>query len=142
MKNKRIWLISIVAFVVLFVIAFILRQVNRDSEENDGYHTYTVEHESPLNLEGKASPQSVKTYNNNSQIGSYVSTQVDDGQSVKQGDSLINYDMNNSKRQRLVNKVDEAQGAVNEDYRKINQSPNNNDLQKQLTQDQSELSEA
>ena len=33
MKNKRIWLISIVAFVVLFVIAFILRQVNSYSEE-------------------------------------------------------------------------------------------------------------
>lgn len=136
------WLIGVLAIIVLLAIALILKQVNSDSEENDGYDTYTVEQESPLNLEGKASPQSVKTYNNNSQIGSYVSTQVDDGQSVKQGDSLINYDMNNSKRQQLANKVDEAQDAVNEDYRKINQEPNNSDLQKQLTQDQSTLSEA
>lgn len=50
-----------------------------------------MEQESTLNLEGKASTQSVKTYNNNSQIGSYVSTQV----SVKQVTRSSNYDMNN-----------------------------------------------
>lgn len=38
--------------------------------------------------------------------------------------------------------MDEAQQAVNEDYRNINQAPNNSDLQKKLTQDQSTLSEA
>ncbi|MEB6611076.1 efflux RND transporter periplasmic adaptor subunit [Staphylococcus borealis] len=142
MKKKWMWLIGIVAIVGLLAIALILRQVNSNSEDKDGYDTYKVEKESPLNLEGKASPHSVKTYNNNSQVGTYVSTQVDDGQSVKQGDPLINYDVNNNKRQQLANKVDEAQSAVDEDYRNINQNPNNNDLQKKLTQDQSALSEA
>ncbi|UXU51189.1 efflux RND transporter periplasmic adaptor subunit [Staphylococcus arlettae] len=142
MKKKWMWLIGTVAIVGLLAIALILRQVNSSSEDNGGYDTYTVEQESPLNLEGKASPHSVKTYNNNSKIGSYVSTQVDDGQSVKQGDALINYDVNSNKRQQLENKVDEAQSAVDEDYRNINQNPNNNDLQKKLTQDQSSLSEA
>lgn len=136
------WFIGIVAVIGLLVIALILKQVNSNSEDNDGYDTYTVEKESPLNLEGKASPHAVKTYNNNSQVGTFVSTQVDDGQSVKQGDVLINYDVNNNKRQQLTNKVDEAQSAVNEDYRNINQNPNNNDLQQKLTQDQSTLSEA
>lgn len=142
MKKKWMWLIGIVAIISLVAIALVLRQVNSSSEDKDGYDTYTVEKESPLNLEGKASPHSVKTYNNNSQIGTYVSTQVDDGQSVKQGDPLINYDVNNSKRQQLANKVDEAQNAVNEDYRNINQASNDNYLQKKLTQDQSALSEA
>lgn len=93
-----------------------------------------MDKESPLNLEGKASPHSIKTYNN-SQIGTYVSTQVDYSQSVKLEDPLINYDVNNSKRQQLANKVDEVQSAVDEDYRNINQALNDNDLQKKLTQD-------
>ncbi|MGW7910548.1 efflux RND transporter periplasmic adaptor subunit [Staphylococcus xylosus] len=140
MKKKWMWLIGIVAVIGLLAIALVLKQVN--SDEKDGYDTYKVEQESPLNLEGKASPHSVKTYNNNSQLGTFVSTQVDDGQSVKQGDALINYNVNNNKRQQLVDKVDEAQGAINEDYRNINQAPNNSDLQKKLTQDQNALSEA
>ncbi|PTK81854.1 RND transporter [Staphylococcus haemolyticus] len=139
--KKRIYLIFII-IVLFFLIALFVKQLNISSENKDGYDTYRVEKESPLNLEGKVSPQSVKTYNNNSQLGNFVSTQVDDGQSVKQGDPLINYDVNNSKRQQLANKVDEAQNAVNEDYRNINKAPNNNDLQKKLTQDQSALSEA
>lgn len=142
MKNKKLCFISILSIALLIIIALFLRQVNSSSDDNDGYDTYKVEKESPLNLKGKASPQLVKTYNNNSQLGTFVSTQIDDGQSVKQGDPLINYDINNSKRQQLVNKVDEAQSVVNEDYRNINQAPNNNDLQKKLTQDQSALSEA
>lgn len=142
LKKKCMWLIGIVSIVALLAIALVLKQVNSSSDDKDGYDTYKVEKESPLNLEGKASPHSVKTYNNNSQVGTYVSTQVDDGQYVKQSDPLINYDVNNNKRQQLANKVDEAQGAVNEDYRNINQAPNDNDLQKKLTQDQSALSEA
>ncbi|MDG0822617.1 efflux RND transporter periplasmic adaptor subunit [Staphylococcus equorum] len=142
MKKKWMWLIGIVAIIGLVVVALVLKQTNSSSAEKDGYDTYTVEKESPLNLEGKASPNSVKTYNNNSQLGAYISTQVDDGQSVKQGDPLINYDINNSKREQLADKVDEAQNAVNKDYKNINQSPNNNDLQKQLSQDQNALSEA
>ena len=92
-------------------------------------------------MEGKASPKSVKTYNNNSQIGTFQSPAVDDGQKVKQGDRLLSYDTNNSKRQQLANKVDQAQQQVNDDYQKINQSPNNNQLQSKLTQDQSSLNE-
>lgn len=143
MKKKWLGIVSgFVVIIALVVIALVLRQVNNSSDNKNVYDTYTVEKESPLNLEGKASPHSVKIYNNNSQVGTYISTQVDNGQSVKQGTSLINYDLNNNKRQQLVNKVDEAQNAVNEDYKNINQSPNNNDLQKKLTQDQNGLNEA
>ena len=38
--------------------------------------------------------------------------------------------------------MDQAQQQVNDDYQKINQSPNNNELQSKLTQDQSSLNEA
>lgn len=144
MKKNILWSIIGVAIILLLVIAaFIVKQTtgsgNKDSK---GYDTYTVKKETPISLEGKASPKSVKTYNNNSQIGTFQSPAVDDGQKVKQGDRLISYDTNNSKRQQLANKVDQAQQQVNDDYQKINQSPNNNQLQSKLTQDQSSLNEA
>lgn len=142
MKKRWIWIIGIIAIILLVIVAFVLRQTNSNSEEKDSYDTYKVEKEHSLNLEGKASPRLVKTYNNNNKIGTYVSTQVDDGQSVKQGDPLINYDINGNKREQLANKVDEAQTSVNEDYQKINQSLSNNDLQKKLSQDQNSLNQA
>lgn len=142
MKNKIVIIVSLVSLIIiLLIIALVLKQVNSSSDNKHGYDTYKVEKEKPLNLEGKASPHSIKIYNKNPQIGAYVSTKVDDGQSVKQGDSLINYDMNSSNRQQLANKVDEARNAVNEDYRNINQNPNNNVLQKKLTKDQNTLNE-
>nr|WP_263314712.1 efflux RND transporter periplasmic adaptor subunit [Mammaliicoccus sp. Marseille-Q6498] len=142
MKKKWIWIIGIIVVIALIGVAFGLKYMNNKAEENKGYDTYKVDKESPLNISGKASPQSVKIYNNNEQLGTYVSTLVEDGQTVKQGDQLINYDINYSKRQQLVNKVNEAQNIVNEDYREINLAPNNDDLQKKLSQDQGVLKEA
>ena len=37
-----------------------------------------------ISLEGKASPESVKTYNNNQSVGNFLSVSVQDGQTVKQ----------------------------------------------------------
>lgn len=82
MKNKLVWIIAaVVAIIALIVVATVLKQVNNseNAEDKDGYETYEVEKESPLKLEGKASPSSVKTYNYNSQIVTYISTQVSDG---------------------------------------------------------------
>ncbi|MCU5746665.1 HlyD family efflux transporter periplasmic adaptor subunit [Staphylococcus sp. SQ8-PEA] len=146
MKNKWLWIIIAVVIIILIGIAFILKQVNgggsHDDDSNKGYDTYKVKHEQPLHLEGKASPKSVKTYTNNSQIGDFSSVQVKDGQKVQQGDPLISYDTNQGKRQELADKVDDQQSVVNEDYQKVNQEPNNNDLQKKLNQDQNALSQA
>ncbi|MGJ5712513.1 efflux RND transporter periplasmic adaptor subunit [Staphylococcus auricularis] len=145
MKNKLVWIIAaVVAIIALIVVATVLKQVNNSesAEDKDGYETYEVEKESPLKLEGKASPSSVKTYNYNSQIGTYISTQVSDGDSVNQGDPLISYDVNGGKRQDLANKVDDAQSSVNDDYNNINQKPYDNQLQKKLAQDESALADA
>lgn len=144
MNKKLLWSIIGVAIILLLIIAaFIAKQsTSSDDKDSKGYDTYTVKKETPISLEGKASPKSVKTYNNNSQIGTFQSPAVDDGQKVKQGDRLLSYDTNNSKRQQLANKVDQAQQQVNDDYQKVNQSPNNNQLQSKLTQDQSSLNEA
>ena len=145
MKNKWLWIIIAIIIVVLLGIALILKQVSGNSSKDDsskGYDTYKMKHEDALHLEGKAAPNAVKTYTNNSQIGTFTNVQVKDGQEVKQGDPLINYDTNQGKRQQLADKVDDAQSAVNDDYQKINQEPNNNDLQKKLNQDQSALNEA
>ncbi|MEB7367625.1 efflux RND transporter periplasmic adaptor subunit [Staphylococcus borealis] len=144
MNKKLLWIIIGVAVILLLIIAaFIAKQsITSESKDSQGYDIYTVKKETPISLEGKASPKSVKTYNNNSQIGIFVSPAVDDGQKVKQGDRLLSYDTNNSKRQQLAYKVDQAQQQINDDYQKLKQSPNNNQLQSKLTQDQSSLNEA
>ncbi|HCX9128232.1 efflux RND transporter periplasmic adaptor subunit [Staphylococcus aureus] len=142
MEKKYIIIIFSISIVLLVFLSIKKVFINYTKDNNDKYYTYIIEKESPLNLEGKASPKVVKIYKNNSQIGVYINTRVDDGQSVKQGELLINYDVNNNKRQQLANEVDEAQNVVNEDYRNINQSPNDNNLQNKLTQDQSKLNEA
>ena len=51
---------------------FILKQVNGSgSKDSNAYDTYTVRKETPISLEGKASPESVKTYNNNQSVGNF-----------------------------------------------------------------------
>ncbi|MBO1198230.1 efflux RND transporter periplasmic adaptor subunit [Staphylococcus simiae] len=145
MKKKTIiWtIIAIVIVVLLLAIAFIIKQVNHSGDKSsNGYDTYTVKEETPISIEGKASPQSVKIYNNNSQIGTFLSAAVEDGQKVKQGTQLISYNTNASKRTDLANKVDQAQQQVNKDYEEINKSPNNQQFQTKLTQDQSALNDA
>ncbi len=52
-EEKWMWLIGIVAVIGLLAIALVLKQVNSYEKEKDGYDTYKVEQESPLNLEGK-----------------------------------------------------------------------------------------
>ncbi|MCI2921918.1 efflux RND transporter periplasmic adaptor subunit [Staphylococcus hominis] len=124
MKNKWLWIIGIVLIILLVAIALILRQVNtKDNKESKGYDTYTVKKESPINIEGKASPQSVKTYNNNSQVGDLVSTTVDDGQTVKQGTQLISYNVEPGKRQKLVDQLNQAQNQTetNKAQQQLNQ---------------------
>lgn len=135
--------ILVSALISVLLIYFAVNKLNtlNHSSKGQGYETYRVEKVKALKLQGKASPKFIKTYNNNSQIGTFISTSVTDGQKVKQGEPLINYNIFQSKRQQLVHKVDEAQENVNDDYENINIEPHNNDLQKKLTQDQVALSE-
>lgn len=138
MKKKVLWIIGIIALLLLVGVAFIIKQTTAeggDDDKKDDYDTYEVKEESPLNISGKAAPTKIKTYNNNDQLGDFVSTVVEDGQKVKQGDQLINYNINDQKRQDSQEKVDEAQKKVDQDYQNINQQPNNNDLQKTLSKD-------
>ncbi|MEB7781253.1 efflux RND transporter periplasmic adaptor subunit [Mammaliicoccus fleurettii] len=136
MKKKVLWIIGIIALLLLVGIAFIIKQTTGEvNDKKDGYDTYEVKEESPLNISGKAAPTKIKTYNNNDQLGDFVSTVVEDGQKVKQGDQLINYNINDQKRQNSQEKVDESQKKVDQDYQNINQQPNNNDLQKTLSKD-------
>jgi HlyD family secretion protein len=142
-STKGKWII-VIALISVILIYFAVKKVNtlNHTNKNQGYETYQVEKVNALKLQGKASPKLIKTYNNNSQIGAFISTRVTDGQKVKQGEPLINYNIYQNKRQQLVQKVDEAQKNVNDDYKNINKEPRNNDLQKKLTQDQVALSEA
>ena len=50
----------------------------------------------------------MKTYNNNQSVGNFLSVSVQDGQTVKQGERIINYDTNGNKRQQLLNKSESS----------------------------------
>ena len=143
MTKKKIWAISIIIFILLIISVVIFKYILRDhKQQHSGYDTYTVKAETPIQIEGKAAPQSVKTYQYNSQVGTLIAATVEDGQKVRQGERLISYDTNTSKRQSMANKVNQAQQQVNKDVTQINQTPNDQSLQTKLTEDQSALSEA
>lgn len=142
MKSKLKWIIGLSAILLLVTIALVLKLKDSEKSNKVDYATYTVKKEKPLNLEGKASPNAVKIYQNSRQIGTYLGIQVEDGQTVKQGDLLINYSVNNNQRQQIVNKVNEFQKSVNDSYRAINQNSQNPNLQKQLIQTQQSLVDA
>ncbi|MDT0729251.1 efflux RND transporter periplasmic adaptor subunit, partial [Staphylococcus epidermidis] len=69
MKKKILWIT--VGVILLIIIAIIISNIKNDSENkgSKGYETYNVKKETPISLEGKASPESVKTYNNNQSVG-------------------------------------------------------------------------
>ena len=109
LKRKTIWIISIIAaIVVLFIIALIVKKTSGDSDNKNTYEVYKTKYESPLTMQGKASPYSVKSYLNNSSVGNYLYTLVSDGQKVEKGQPLISYDTSGNSRQDLVNKVNQA----------------------------------
>lgn len=127
LKKKLIWIISIIAAIlVLFIIALIVKNATGESDDKNTYEVYKAKHESPLTMQGKASPDSVKSYLNNSSVGDYLYPTVSDGQSVVKGQQLISYDTSGNSRQQLVDKVNQAQEAKN-------QAPNDTKAQSELT---------
>ncbi|MGX0825708.1 uncharacterized protein YxeA, partial [Staphylococcus epidermidis] len=78
MKKSMLWIIIILAIILLLItVAFFVKQTtDYGNKNNKGYDTYTVRKETPISLEGKASPESVKTYNNNQSVGNFLSVSV------------------------------------------------------------------
>lgn len=145
MKKRNTILIIICFVLVLVIFASFIKKSNitkNNSSDSKAYDTYTLKNESPISLEGKASPKLIKTYNNTQEFGDYINTNVKHGQEVKQGDKIINYDIDDTKRQKLSNALNEAQNQVNNIYKQINENPNNDKLQSILTEKESSLSDA
>ena len=96
MKKNILWIIISLIFILLIILVGFITKYSTSSSDKDNkaYNTYTVRKETPISLEGKASPESVKTYNNNQSVGNFLSVSVQDGQTVKQGERIINYDTN------------------------------------------------
>lgn len=141
MKNKNIWII-VASILILLIIAFILKLSKGESNKQEVYQTYKVAYDPPINLKGKASPQAIKTFRNNSKVGQFINTKVTNGQSVKQGMPLINYQINNIHREELQRKINNAQNKINIDYRRLNHQPNSKLIQNKLHRDESSLFEA
>ncbi|MDO5376273.1 MAG: HlyD family efflux transporter periplasmic adaptor subunit [Staphylococcus rostri] len=108
MKKRTLIILSIVGFVLLLGIALAVKAFGDDKTEKDGYDTYQVKEEKPIRVTGKVSPHTIKTYQNNSQLGDFVSVQVEDGQYVQQGTPLINYAIDGTQRQSLVDQVNNS----------------------------------
>ena len=58
-------------------------------QQHSGYDTYTVKAETPIQIEGKAAPRSVKTYQYNSQVGTLIAATVEDGQKYAKVNVLL-----------------------------------------------------
>lgn len=144
MKNKKLWLSIIVLIILIILITyFILRQMDIiDSNKHDSYQTYTIKKAKALNQTGKASPQTIKVYQENRDIGSYIRPQIQDNQVVKKGTPLIYYDTNSSIRPKLVSDVKKFQNYVEKDYTALNKKPNDSKIQQRLTKDQQQLNQA
>ena len=51
-------------FILLIISVVIFKYILRDhKQQHSGYDTYTVKAETPIQIEGKAAPQSVKLIN-------------------------------------------------------------------------------
>ncbi|MCO4365817.1 HlyD family efflux transporter periplasmic adaptor subunit [Staphylococcus agnetis] len=126
MKKKSIIILSIVGIVVLIIAGFIAKAITgMNKYDKETYDTYQVKNESSIKVTGKVSPESIKTYQNNAQLGDFVSVQVNEGQRVVQGTPLINYDINPNKRNELYQQVRqvEAKGdrsAINQAWKHLN----------------------
>lgn len=142
MKDKRVWIIAGIMVLAMILIAVVVKVVNSDDKKDDGYDTYEISGASDFKMSGKASPTVIKTYNNNSSLGQFISTPVNDGQQVSQGTQLVNYDVSTGQRQSLVSKVNAAQQSVNDVSQAVNANPNDQEAQQKLTESRNALTQA
>lgn len=113
-----------------------------DNNKHDSYQTYTIKKADALNLKGKSSPQTIKVYQENREIGSYIRPQIQNNQVVKKGTPLVYYDTNSSIRPKLQSDVKKFQSYVEKDYTALNKRPNDKSNQQRLTKDQQQLAQA
>lgn len=125
MKKRTLIILAVAGVVLLLGIALAVKAFGDNKTEKDGYDTYQVKEDKPIRVTGKVSPHTIKTYQNNSQLGDFVSVQVEDGQYVQQGTPLINYAIDSTQRQSLVDQVNQAQAqgdqnAIDKAWRQLN----------------------
>lgn len=144
MKNKKLWIFIIMLIVLIIVVSyFVLKQTHViDQKQHSSYQTYTVKKSNALKLKGKSSPQTIKTYQENREIGEYIRPQIQNNQTVRKGTPLVYYDTNRSIRPKLVEDVKKMQNYIERDYDLINKHPNNQTYQQRLSKDQDKLSQA
>lgn len=137
------WIILIIAVILLlFIIAIIVKNVGGTSNKEDTYSVYKAKKESPLTMQGKASPETVKSYQNNSTIGTYINTTVSNGQNVEKGQQIISYDTSQNQRQGLVDKVNQSERARQKAQESVNRAPNDEQANAQLSEAQANLNKA
>ncbi len=126
LNKKSLIILSIVGILFLIVAGFIGKAMTgNNKEDTSGYDTYEVKPESAIKVTGKVSPESIKTYQNNAQLGEFVSAQVNEGQRVTQGTPLIHYQIDGAKRNQLYEQVRHSetkgdQAAVNQAWKQLN----------------------
>ncbi|PTJ06819.1 RND transporter [Staphylococcus simulans] len=143
MKKKMTWIILIIAAILLlFIIAIIVKNAGGTSNKENTYSVYKAKKESPLTMQGKASPETVKSYQNNSTIGTYINTTVSNGQDVEKGQQIISYDTSQNQRQSLLDKVNQSERARQKAQESVNRAPNDEQANEQLSEAQANLNKA
>ena len=141
-KKKRLLLIIPIVLLMILVVIATVRGINKESKKNkNSIELHKVEHEDPITSSGKATPEEKKEYKQ-SDIGSPYNILVKNGDKVKQGSQIINYSVDNFKRQKLIDDINQNQNKVNQDYISIENSPNNKNLNNQLYHDLESLNQA
>lgn len=131
MKKSHIFFIAILVIIFVVGTVFFVQQINEQNSQ--GVSTYEVEYDNPIEILGKVSPKNLKIYLYNNQFGAPENIEVSDGDQVGIGDTLFNYDEENSARDEIVEKLEDAE----------NQSDQNlvDQYENQLSQYDSELAE-
>lgn len=138
MKKKLVILIIILTFVLASSYIFKYTNVKKQMDkERVSLKTYITGYENPIEISGIVKAKIIKKYVLNSEIGQYDNIFIEDGQKVKNGIQLISYNIDFSKRERLIKQLNEKQQNINNLYQKLSVDPNNRELNAQLLEEQS-----
>lgn len=131
-KKKWLFLIIPIFILILLVIVSTVMGIGSDSEKKkNNINTYKVRVDDPIESTGKVTPEDSKNYKKEN-IGNFNTVKVTNGEKVEQGDELISYDIDYSKREEIVRNINSMKSKIEGDYNKINENPNNNALNKDL----------
>lgn len=139
MKKKIILISNII--VIIIVGALIFKSLHKKEKKEKDHKVFLIKKENFINISGLAKSKYIKNYIFNSEIGQYNDVLVEDGKHMKNGQQLVSYNIDFSKREKLIKQLNVKQQNINNLYQKLSVDPNNRELNAQLLEEQSNYSQ-